>query len=83
MAVGGRLWLSGRDGSTTLAEIVSAGEGVLVAAPFGSTLGFGAGSDVTAATLPGLGLQQAALGPSGSCSAGSSTRWASRWTAWA
>ena len=66
MAVGERLWLSGRDGSTTLAEVVSAGEGVLVASPFGSTLGLGAGSDVTAAALLGAGLQQAALAPSDS-----------------
>ncbi len=55
LAVGDRVWLSGRDGGRVLAEIVGATASGLMAAPFGETMGLGAGADVQAAEVPEAG----------------------------
>ncbi len=52
LAVGSRVWLTARDGTRTLGEIVGASAHLLTAAPFGGTLGLGAGCAASAATFP-------------------------------
>jgi flagellum-specific ATP synthase len=49
LAVGDRVWIEGRGGNETLAEIVGAGAQGLRAAPFGSTQGLRTGARVRAA----------------------------------
>ena len=64
VAVGDRVWLFGRDGARTLAEIIGASASGLMAAPFGDTMGLGAGADVVALQVPGAGrVNNAGLAP--------------------
>ncbi len=60
LSVGDRVWVEGSQGRRTLAEIVSATAQSLTAAPFGETLGLGAGARVHAAALPQAGCGQGA-----------------------
>ncbi len=64
LAVGDRVWVAGRDGSQTLAEVITASTGRLMAAPFGATAGLGLGAAVRAAVLPAPGHTGASLAPS-------------------
>jgi flagellum-specific ATP synthase len=63
LAVGDRLSLQARDGQAVPAEIVGISGGVLRAAPFGPTLGIGAGAPARAAAGPGSLRLRGSLAP--------------------
>ncbi len=63
LAVGDRVWVAGRGGSRTLAEVITASADRLTAAPFGATTGLGAGADVQAAVLPSQAGDHAGIAP--------------------
>jgi flagellum-specific ATP synthase len=63
LAVGDRLVLHGREGARLPAEIVAVRGDILQAAPFGGTLGIGAGAIVRAAAGPGSARLRGSLSP--------------------
>jgi flagellum-specific ATP synthase len=63
LAVGDRLTLQVRDGSVLPAEIVAVRGNTLYAAPFGATLGIGAGAAASAAIGPGRASLRGTLAP--------------------
>jgi flagellum-specific ATP synthase len=63
LAVGDRLSLLARDGRVVPAEIVGVSGGVLRAAPFGATLGIGAGAPARAEIGPGSARFRGSLAP--------------------
>ena len=60
LSVGDRVWVAGRDQGRMLAEVVAASPRGLTAAPFGETLGLGAGAAAQAAQPPRAGQGQGA-----------------------